>query len=90
MFKLILQVLEKDMEDRVIGVYQKLMTKELFMTFSGFEEIQQKFANIASLIVDVIKSLSKELHGRKCSNKEAKKIASSVWQKLRVDYQAAE
>lgn len=87
---LILFLTREDMEERAINTYQKLMTKELFMKFTGFEEIKQRFPNIADVVAEVLKSLSSDVHGFEISDEEAEDIASCAWQKLRVTYQESE
>lgn len=63
MLKLIRQLLEEDMEEGVIKkMYKKLMTKELFMTFTGFEEVKERYPNIAKLIEEVIKGWSRDIY----------------------------
>lgn len=87
---LIVQLMGEDMQERVIDIYQKLLAKEVFMKFVGFEEVKEKFPNIALLITDVIKTLSSDLHGFQLSNEEAEGIASGAWQNLRDSYQESE
>lgn len=87
---LIVQLMGEDMQERVIDIYQKLLAKEVFMKFVGFEEVKEKFPNIALLITDVIKTLSSDLHGFQLSNEEAEEIASGAWQNLRDSYQESE
>lgn len=87
---LIVQLMGEDLQERVISIYKELLTKNVFMTFTGFEEVKEKYSNIARLVTEVIKSLSSDLHGFQLSDEEAEEIASNVWQILREIYQESE
>lgn len=84
---ILIQLYLEDMEARVIKVYKKIMTKQLFMQFSGFPQINSEYPNIASVIREVIIGFAGDIHGFPCSNMEADEIAEHAWQKLRAKYQ---
>lgn len=89
--KSVLKNVEKEcMDAGVIDVYKALMSKELFMTISSFEELNQKYSRIGDLVKEVIKGIRHDAFGMQCSDKGSEKIASRAWQKLRAEYAAAE
>lgn len=89
MFELLeVEVLEIDLEDRVMKTYQKMLTKELFMSFMDFEEMKQVLPDMANIFDCVIKNLTHDLRGIQCNGQEADKIASMAWQKLQAKYDA--
>lgn len=88
MLQLLVQVLEIDLEVQVMETYRKMLTKELFMSFTGFEEMKQIFPGVANVCECVIKNLTQDLSGIECNDQEAVQIASIAWEKLHVKYEA--
>lgn len=75
------------MEESVKTVYKELLAKQLFMTIPSFEELNQRFSNIGSLVKEVIKGIKHDI-GMQCSDDEAQELASTAWQQLRIEYEA--
>lgn len=87
---LVVHLMEDDMQERAILIYKKLLAKEVFMKFMGFEAFKEKFPNIALFITDAIQSESSDFYGFRLSLEEAEQMASGAWQSLRDSYQESE
>lgn len=84
----IYEALEEVLENRVIEVYKNLFAKELFMQFTGYDELKQGYNRVGDLIEEVIKGFTNDIHGFQCTNEQAHGIATRVWEKLKVTYAA--
>lgn len=84
---IILEAVEEELENRVIEVYKKLFAKELFMTFTGFDEITERYSNVARLIEEVIVGFTEDLRGFRCTDEQANGLATRIWQKLKTTYE---
>lgn len=93
MLKLILRVLEQDLDDHVTEIYRKSIPKRLFMTLTGYKEIKERIPLFGNVIEGEIKNLSqneRHLYGIQCTDEEAEEIASILWERLLEKYQSEE
>lgn len=83
------EVITECLETKAMEMYKALLAKELFLTITSFEELNENYSNVGRLVTTVLKGHLRDMGDvYQRSDEECGEVASKAWQRLRNEYQA--